>query len=385
MESKRQYISQAAGWGALLCFAALLFTFPSESAAAAQRGIKLCLELLIPSLFPFFVLSSLLISTGLAGLCARPLGRLMSPLFGTGGSGAAALILGAIGGYPVGARTLAQLEQRRECSQAEARRLSLFCNNCGPAFFIGAAGAGVFGSREAGFLMLGANLTAAVLLGVILRLLRGPVEGGGGGAVRPVSLSPLSAELPGCVSASFTATLNVCAYVILFSILTALADCSGLLPWLTDALALRLPLEKAGTLCRSLLVGLLELSTGTAALGEAAGSPIALPLAAFILGWGGLSVHCQSLPFWRKAGVPVGPYLRAKLLQGLLSAALTAAGMRLFPLTLPVMAGAGALLTPPPLLGQEILALWGLSGVYFLLSHKKGVEKQRKTRYTIRK
>ena len=154
----------------LLLVGLLLFLFPEESVAAAREGISLCVDVLIPSLFPFFVLSSLLISTGLAGLCARPLESFMRPLFGVGGAGAAALSLGLIGGYPVGARTVAQLVQRRECSQTEARRLSLFCNNCGPAFFIGAAGVGVFGAKEAGFLLLGANLTAAVLLGILFHV-----------------------------------------------------------------------------------------------------------------------------------------------------------------------------------------------------------------------
>ena len=64
----------------------LLFAFPTESLQAAREGVSLCLELLVPSLFPFFVLSSLLISTGLAGLCARPLTRWMEPLFGVGGA-----------------------------------------------------------------------------------------------------------------------------------------------------------------------------------------------------------------------------------------------------------------------------------------------------------
>ena len=85
----------------LLLVGLLLFLFPEESVAAAREGISLCVDVLIPSLFPFFVLSSLLISTGLAGLCARPLESFMRPLFGVGGAGAAALSLGLIGGYPV--------------------------------------------------------------------------------------------------------------------------------------------------------------------------------------------------------------------------------------------------------------------------------------------
>ena len=214
----------------------LLFAFPTESLQAAREGVSLCLELLVPSLFPFFVLSSLLISTGLAGLCARPLTRWMEPLFGVGGAGAAALVLGLVGGYPAGARAVAQLVERGECSREEAGRLSRFCNNCGPAFFLGAVGVGVFGSQQAGLLLLGANLLAALLVGFL------SARGRPRGAARPAAapspaLSSLVTEFPGCVQSAFSATLGVCAYVILFSVLTALAEASGLLPALAGAVA----------------------------------------------------------------------------------------------------------------------------------------------------
>ena len=85
MKGYRRILVEGAG---LLCIGGLLFAFPEESLQAAREGITLCLDVLIPSLFPFFVLSSLLIETGVAGLCARPLSRWMYPLFGVGGAGA---------------------------------------------------------------------------------------------------------------------------------------------------------------------------------------------------------------------------------------------------------------------------------------------------------
>lgn len=127
----------------------------------------------------------------------------------------------------------------------------------------------------------------------------------------------------------------------------------------------------------------MELSTGTAAIRDGVSSPLSLPLAAFILGWGGLSVHCQSLPFWREAGVPSGPYLCAKFLHGLLSAGITALVMLLFPLSLPAMAPVTPL-AAPSLLGQEVLALWGMAGIYFFFFDQKRVEKSKSTRYNKR-
>lgn len=82
----KQYGRALAQGASLLALAVLLFSFPDESVEAARSSITLCLDLLIPSLFPFFVLSSLFISTGLAGACARSLEKLMIPLLGVSGS-----------------------------------------------------------------------------------------------------------------------------------------------------------------------------------------------------------------------------------------------------------------------------------------------------------
>ena len=191
--------------GLLAGLVLLLFCFPGESAQGARQGLLLCRDLLIPALFPFFVLSSLLIETGWAGRLVRPLARWARPLLGVGGAGTTALLLGLIGGYPVGLRTLASLRQRGDCSQAEARRAALFCNNCGPAFFIGAAGTGVFGSREAGFLLLGANLLAVLVLSVGFRLLGGPVPAGR--VAVETKAVPLAEAFPGCVSSALTSVL----------------------------------------------------------------------------------------------------------------------------------------------------------------------------------
>ena len=140
--------------GAALLFpvffgAALLF-FPDVSAAAAREGVALCLQTVLPSLFPFFVLSSLLVQSDVPRLLSRAMAGIMYPLFGVSGAGASALILGLLGGYPVGARTVAELYGRGEIAREEAEQLLAFCNNSGPGFFLGVCGTAVFGSARAG-------------------------------------------------------------------------------------------------------------------------------------------------------------------------------------------------------------------------------------------
>ena len=67
----------------------------------ARQGIELCLRTVIPSLFPFFVLSILLTSSLLGSSLAvlRPLGR----LFGMPDGAESLLIPAFLGGYPVAA------------------------------------------------------------------------------------------------------------------------------------------------------------------------------------------------------------------------------------------------------------------------------------------
>ncbi|GHU88023.1 hypothetical protein FACS1894202_03380 [Clostridia bacterium] len=82
--------------------AAALVIAPKEASDAAKQGIKLCLDVIVPSLFPFFVLSSLVVECGLVRYLGRALEGVMRPLFRVGGACGAALMMGFVGGYPVG-------------------------------------------------------------------------------------------------------------------------------------------------------------------------------------------------------------------------------------------------------------------------------------------
>ena len=283
----------------------------SEAVSAVMvKTVYLCTQVLLPSLFPFFVLSSLLISSGIVQRIAPHLERMTQYLFGLPGSCAAAVLLGAVGGYPVGAKTAASLYQQGVCRKEDALTALRFCNNAGPAFLISAVGSGLLGDKRLGILLYGLHLISSMLIGLLFRENKNVVKLYNITDKKPPNTS-LTSDFLQAVTGSFSAFLNVCAFVLLFSVIICLLK---QLPLLS-----RLP-----PLFQGLLSGVLELTSGTAVL---AASPLPkrclLTVLSFLCGWGGLSVQLQTISFLQEADLPYREYLGFKLLHGGLAALLT--------------------------------------------------------------
>lgn len=280
---------------AVLAVGGLLLLRPQEAAQAVREGLALCAGTVIPSLFPFFVVVSLLLQLGLAEALQGVCGPFMGPLFRMRGVCALPLLAGLLGGYPAGARTAAELFQQGRLSQREAELLLGFCDNCGPAFLLGYVGAGVLGDARAGAYLYLIHVLSALLAGMVLCRLcpdRGPALPGGRTAARSV---PFPQALTAAAGGAVTATLNICAFVVLFRALAAL------LPPVLPGAAL----------------GALEMVTGVSALSPGRRGFV---WAGAIVGWGGLSVHCQAL----SAAAPLSFrwHWAGKALQAALSAAM---------------------------------------------------------------
>ncbi len=276
--------------------AALIWS--DAAVAGARDGLELCASVLVPTLLPFFVLSNLLCLLGLPALVGRHFEGLFRALFGVGGEGAAAFVLGVTGGYPLGAASVSQLYASGSIKESEARQLLMFCNNTGPAFIMGMAGTGVFGSVAAGLLLYAVHILAALIAGLLLCR---------GEAVSPSRRSAVSAQAlaPALTTSMLRAVRSsamISGFVIFFSMLVALMRESGLFTAASGALLNLLPQLGIGR-CEALLMGLLELGSGVASLGSLEPEPLSLALAAFILGWGGLCVQLQTAAVLSESGL----------------------------------------------------------------------------------
>lgn len=312
---------------------------PGQAMEGAKTGLELCYNVIIPSLFPFFVLSNLVVELGLASCLGRILEPVMRPLFRVSGPCASAVALGFVGGYPVGARTALSLYENGLCTKTEAERLLAFCNNSGPAFILGVVGAGVFGDSRVGLLLYLVHALASLLVGLLFRFHGGRERGqsarrAGG---RTIAAVRLSAAFTGSVARSFQNTLSICAFVTFFSVTIQLLTYFGVFTALAAGLsAVFAPLGLTEEWAVRLLTGLLEISSGVWSLSGAGTLAGRVSMAAFMLGWAGLSVHCQVLSFLADSGLSTRTYILGKLLHGGLSALLVGILARLWPLEQPV-------------------------------------------------
>lgn len=131
-----------------------------------------------------------------------------------------------------------------------------------------------------------------------------------------------------------TSTLNICSFIVCFTILIRFSFLSGIIDGCASVLCFLLqPIGLAKSGAEALLVGMIELSSGVWGLKDAAMSVSSkVVMAAFILGWAGLCVHCQVLSFTGETSLSVRPYLVGKFLHGTISAVLVWLTYQCFPL-----------------------------------------------------
>ena len=304
----------------------VLIVASRQAIESARYGLQLCLELILPSLFPFFLISVLLSRLGLPLRLGRRLSRPAERLFGISGVGATALVVGLCGGYPMGAAYLADMLREGVIREDEAEHLLAFCNNSGPAFLVGAVGAGIFGSPRLGLALYGIHALAAVGTGLLLR--RRAPRPSSHKAKTPVSTASFSQLLPEAVQQTVSALLNVCGFVVFFTVFCGFLDAAGFLDALAARLALLPGLGEAQA--RSLLLGFWELGGGIGALRGLAPTPGNLALAAALVGWGGVSVQFQTLAVLADSDSKTSLHLAGRFMSAVFGAALAYGLGRIF-------------------------------------------------------
>lgn len=251
--------------GALLCALAMVLLILDSACAAqsVQDAIDLCLKTIIPSLFPLFILSGILVSMlggvsipFLSDFCNLPRGS--ESIF----------LLGLVGGFPMGAQCIVQSMEQGNLSHRDAERMLGVCNNCGPAFIFGILG-GIFSDSKIPLALLLIQAEAAILTSALWP--------GKPGRCNGTAKNQIS--VPKAVSRAVRSMASICSWVIVAKVILGFLW-RWLFPFLPE-------------MFQVIFTGLLELTSGCLALTSVSSEAQRLLLCCAFVCFGGISVLLQ--------------------------------------------------------------------------------------------
>ena len=281
--------------GALL---ASLF-LSDEISHAVKSSLSLCATVIIPSVFPFIILSDILFHTVKFDGDGR-IPRLFRRIFRISGNGVSAFMMGAVCGFPLGVKCTGELYRDGKISRSDAEKLIGFSNNTGPAFIVSGIGLGLRGNISDGIILYTVMIASAVAVGIIF-------PSGKESKASPLCTSDKeeSFDLIDSIKNAALNTLYICAFLTFFA------------PMCTF---LRLLLGES-TLYLS-LIPFIEVGSAASILSKTSvlSRSGSLALTAFAVCFSGFSVHLQAISFINDTNIRVGKYFLMKLSQGLIAA-----------------------------------------------------------------
>ncbi len=287
-------------WLLLIFLLGYFLKSPALAAESVKSALHVCAMGLIPSLFPFIVLVNMMRTSGMSEWVSGTFGRPIAWLFGIDEQCAYAVILGSLGGFPIGAICASELYMSGAIDKPSAERLLSFTNNASPAFCIGAIGISLFSDAALGVKLYFCQLASAVIIGIVQRQSYKPTQRI---KKRSVSSLQISDILTRSVTAGGETVFKICIFAIFFAVIG-------------DALCVvsnRFFGESAATVSAAIC----ELTLAARRCSELGGKAGYL-LCAFAVGWSGISVHMQSASVLSKSGISMHRYFTCKFCQGIL-------------------------------------------------------------------
>lgn len=289
----------------LLCAAALsiavLVLFAKDISQGIKNGISISLNIAIPSLLMFMILSNIIAGSELVHIISRPFKFAAERLFKIPCSAMSIVLLSLIGGYPIGAKMIASSVANKQITPMLGERLLCFCVNCGPAFLINAVGILIFGNAKIGLIIYLSQIISCVIIGIISSVNAPTFQNSTPTAQAKKSTSVL---IVSSVTDAVKTMSMLCGFIVVFSAFLPLIEqlFSAVNPSISTAVR-----------------GLLEVTSFCGSL-VGASSPAAVMLAAIFTAFGGICVHLQISAILSGSGVRMKKFLGYRILYTFISA-----------------------------------------------------------------
>lgn len=301
----------------ILCTLLIYLFFKTDNAMGAiKEGAELFFVSVLPSLFPFLVISNIFFMLDYTKYLAKIFNPFMSKYFKVSGSGAYPLITSIISGYPVGSKTVSEMYINGDLSYKDANKLIAICSTPGPIFVIGTVATSFFNIPIMGAIILLSIYSSLFIYASVLF----KQEANTYNHHQHYSYKKhhnIGKVLSKSIKNSMETLINVLGYIMFFSLIINIFD-SVILTNLS-----MLPF-KSSLFLSNFIKGLLEMTIGIKGISELSYIPIPIIIASitFILSFGGLCANMQCISFISNTDLNIKGYLFAKIKLGIISGGL---------------------------------------------------------------
>lgn len=305
----------------LITFLIILFAINMENCInAALDGATLVVKAILPTIFPFTVICSLLISFDGINLYSKVLGPLICRPLNLSKNCSFPIAASFLCGYPLGAKYSSDLYNMGYIEKNEYQRLINIASNAGPIFLIGSIGSAMLSSPFYGYILLIANYISLIIVGFLTRK-----NGNTNNISRQLPCykeKNFGVSLKEAIESGVSTTLNVAAFVILFSVVISIIKDNAYINIVFNNLETFLNLPKNSIY--SLFLGSIEFTNGCKLIATTSISiNLKLAMISFICSFSGISILAQVSSFIGKDNISMIKYTIWKLIQGIISFAIT--------------------------------------------------------------
>lgn len=318
----------------VFAFTAAVVVHPEDSYKAASDGLNMWLNIVCPSLLPFFIGSDLMVSLGMVDILGLVLEPVMRPVFNVPGCGSFPFLMSVVSGYPVGSKIVAEIYNKKMCTKTEAQRLLSFCSTSGPLFMIGAVGVGMLNIKGAGFIIALSHYLGAITVGIIFRFYglkkirtsynkRDTIKKGMTNFNNIIKMQkpPIGQLLSNSVKNSVNSLLTIGGFIVLFSVIIKQLYLWGMIDLISSLLyALLSPFGIEKSILGPVTGGIFEITVGSKLIASSgAGLNQRIVSITGIIAWSGISIHAQVASMLSTTDLKMPAYMLSKAMHGVIS------------------------------------------------------------------
>lgn len=302
----------------ILIFVAIEILSDSKSILEAVNfSFNIWKDNVFPSLFPFFVLSELLINYGFIELIGEIFRPFMNKVFKTKGVSAFALIMSMISGFPSSAKYIRELHKQELINENEATKLLMFTHFSNPLFILGTISLLFLNNKEVGLLILICHYLGNFIIGIIFRnyfpstdekqKLSIKVVIDKIGEKRIKNKKSFGEIVTNALLNSINTLILILGVVTMFLVITTIIDNN----------------ININSFHQSILNGIIEMTQGLKYVSlEEIPLKLKCILSTMIISFGGLSVHMQIISILSDTNIKYFPFLTARIIHALISSLL---------------------------------------------------------------